>query len=94
MTHADRENPLDTPWGLKDLSAVAESLPDGIVLPKVARKKETNAGDSDECASTGVSSWLRRRGRPPRTERRARRRCPPGPTSGSRLGTLACFFEY
>ena len=35
-----RINPLDTPWGFKDLRAVAESLPDGIVLPKVARKKE------------------------------------------------------
>ena len=35
-----RINPLDTPWGLEDLNAVAESLPDGIVLPKVARKKE------------------------------------------------------
>ncbi len=41
-----RINPLDTPWGLKDLHAVAESLPDGIVLPKVARKKEVKAIDA------------------------------------------------
>ena len=41
-----RINPLDTSWGLDDLQAVAESLPDGIVLPKVAKKKDVMKIDS------------------------------------------------
>lgn len=30
-----RVNPLDTPWTLEDLAAIAPSAPDGIMLPKV-----------------------------------------------------------
>ena len=41
-----RINPLDTSWGLDDLQAVVESLPDGIVLPKVAKKKDVMKIDS------------------------------------------------
>ena len=41
-----RINPLDTSWGLDDLKAVADSLPDGIVLPKVAKKKDVMKIDS------------------------------------------------
>ena len=41
-----RINPLDTSWGLDDLQAVAEALPDGIVLPKVAKKKDVTKIDS------------------------------------------------
>ena len=41
-----RINPLDTSWGLDDLQAVVEALPDGIVLPKVAKKKDVMKIDS------------------------------------------------
>ena len=41
-----RINPLDTSWGLDDLQAVVDSLPDGIVLPKVAKKKDVMKIDS------------------------------------------------
>ena len=37
-----RINPLDTPWGLDDLHAIAECFPDGLVLPKVASEEEVS----------------------------------------------------
>ena len=41
-----RINPLDTPWGLDDLHAIAECFPDGLVLPKVASEEEVSSIDS------------------------------------------------
>ena len=40
-----RINPLDTPWGLDDLHAIAECFPDGLVLPKVASEEEVSNVD-------------------------------------------------
>ena len=41
-----RINPLDTPWGKEDLHVIADLLPDGLVLPKVATADEVSGMDS------------------------------------------------
>ena len=53
-----RMNPLDTPWGLKDLEVTMQNAPDAYVVPKVSTLAELNT-ISDE-----ISRWEREYGHP------------------------------
>ena len=42
-----RMNPLDTPWGLKDLEVTMQNAPDAYVVPKVSTLAELNTMKED-----------------------------------------------
>ncbi len=53
-----RMNPLDTPWGLKDLEVTMRNAPDAYVVPKVSTLNEL------ETISSEISKWEREYGHP------------------------------
>ena len=53
-----RMNPLDTPWGLKDLEVTMRHAPDAYVVPKVSTLEELNTIDAE------ISRWEKEYGHP------------------------------
>jgi citrate lyase subunit beta/citryl-CoA lyase len=54
-----RMNPLDTPWGLKDLQVTMQHPPDAYLVPKVSTLEELNT------ISTELSRWEQEYGHEP-----------------------------
>ena len=53
-----RANPLDTPWGARDLAALASSGADAVLVPKVARPEDVLAAEAAlSSAPSALQLW-------------------------------------
>lgn len=51
-----RINGLDTPWGSADLAAVAQAVPDAVLVPKISAPEDVLACDGSLSGRTGL--WI------------------------------------